>query len=124
MAQEGGERRAHTRVEAELEAHLICPIAEDTIAVVTRNISCSGLYCRVPRYIAASTRMAMAIILPVREAGQMHNRLLQLEGVVVRIEPEQEEAGTKDYRIALYFPTLTREARAVIGRYVQQHSGS
>ena len=122
MAQEGAERRAHPRIEAELEAHLICPIAEDAIAVVTRNVSCSGLYCRVPRHIPASTRMAMAIILPVREAGHVHNRLLQLEGVVVRIDPEQEEVGRKDYRIALYFPTLTREARAVIGRYVRQHS--
>ena len=105
-----------------MAAHVVCPGARDAIAIQTHNISCSGVLCVVPHYIPPSTLMKIAIILPLREAGGIHNHLLEFGGLVVRTEPEEEEPGRKEYRVAIYFHGLRGEARTLIETYVRQHS--
>ena len=116
------ERRSAARVEAGMAAHIICPAAKDAIAIQTRNISRAGLYCRVPRYIAPSTRMGIAMIVPVREDGEIRNELVEFVGLVVRTEPEKEEPGRTEYDVAIYFHELTDEARSLIDAYIGQRS--
>ena len=116
------ERRSAPRVETAMAAHIICPPAKDAITIQTRNISRSGLYCQVPRYIAPSTQMGIAMIVPVREGGKIRSELVEFTGLVVRIEPEEEEPGRTQYNIALYFHGLTDKARSLIDAYVRQRS--
>jgi hypothetical protein len=123
MPAEYDERRAYPRVEADIAAHVSRPLARDAITIRTRNISCGGLYCRVPGYIGPSTRLHTAMILPVREAEGLRNELLEFDSIVVRVEPEKEEPGREAYHIALSFIGLTVEGRALIDRYVRQRSG-
>lgn len=123
MPAEPRERRSYPRVEADVAAHVSRPLAGDAITIQTRNISCAGLYCRVPAYIEPSARLHTAMILPIREAEGIRNELLEFDSIVVRVEPEKEEPGRKAYHIALCFVGLTVEARALIDRYVRQRSG-
>jgi hypothetical protein len=122
MATKPKERRAAPRVETDMAAHIICPPAKDAITVQTHNVSSAGLYCKVPKYIPPSTQMGIAMIVPVREGKTVRSELVEFMGIVVRVEPEEEEPGRKEYDIALYFHGLTDEARSLIDTYVQQHS--
>jgi len=115
-----GERRAAPRVDVDIAAHLVCPGAREPVVVQTRDICCFGLLCRAPRYIAPSTRIGVAMILPVHEAGKMRSELLELSGLVVRTEPDREETGRDAYHVGVYFYDSTPQARALIDQYVRQ----
>ena len=116
------ERRTAQRVDSDMAAHIICPPGKDAITVQTRNISGAGLYCKVPTYIPPSTQMGIAMIVPVREGRKIRNELVEFTGIVVRIEPEDEEPGRTEYSIALYFHGLTDRARSLIDAYVLQRA--
>ncbi len=45
--------------------------------------------------------------------------ILQCESVVVRIEPEQEEAGKREYHIALFFPHLSQQQEEVLKKLIE-----
>ena len=122
MAEKLKERRRAARVDSDMAAHIICPPGKDAITIQTRNISSAGLYCNVPKYVPPSTQMGIAMIVPVREGSKVRNELVEFTGIVVRIEPEQEEPGRTDYSIALYFHGLTDKARSLIDAYVRQRS--
>ncbi|MHC4788053.1 MAG: PilZ domain-containing protein [Planctomycetota bacterium] len=122
MAPQFKERRAGPRVDADVAAHVIWPATQDPVPVHTRNISRFGLCCRLARYIAPSTRLRAAMILPLRGTGGIYNKLVELNGLVMRVEPEKEEPGTTDYQMAVYFSGVTDEVRSAIDRYVEQHT--
>lgn len=122
MQAEFTERRSNARVDAALAANVTCSAARDAIAVQTRNISMNGLYCWVPGHILPSTNIGVAMLLPVRDDGKVRNELVQARGLVVRSEPGEEETRTRGCHIAICFRGLTEEARAVIDKYISQHS--
>jgi len=118
------ERRKHPRRPIAVDGHITCHVGGDPVTLRTRNISCSGLYCHVPRYVAPFTRVNVAMALPLRRrGGAPHNETFAIEGVVVRTEPEQETPGVDDYRVAIFFSGLTEEARDLLARYVIAHDG-
>jgi len=117
------ERRAAPRVGVQVAAHVVCPGIEDAIVVQTRDICRFGLLCRVPRYVAPSTQLNIAMILPVREGSHLRNELLELSGLVVRTEPQHEQPGAQGYDVGIYFARPTDHARALIDRYVRERSG-
>lgn len=119
------ERRAHPRRELAVDGHLACHTAGGPLALRARNISCSGLYCHVPRYLPPFTRVNVAMALPIHDASaKAHNETFAVEGVVVRTDPEQERPDCHDYRVAIFFAGIDEEARALIARYVRQHDAS
>ena len=117
------ERRAAPRVGVQVAAHVVCPGIEEAIVVQTRDICRFGLLCRVPRYIAPSTQLDIAMILPLREGGRLRNELLELSGLVVRTEPQREQPGAQGYDMGIYFARPTDQARSLIDRYMCERSG-
>ncbi|MBI5015576.1 MAG: PilZ domain-containing protein [Deltaproteobacteria bacterium] len=81
------------------------------------NISSRGLYCKVPRYVHPFSKLNVALDLPFvgRDAGKM-----ECEGVVVRVEPETELPGVKEYRLAIYFLNLDRAAADAIHAFLAE----
>ena len=116
------DRRTRPRVDAALAANVICATARDAIAVQTRNISSTGLYCWVPGHILPSTQISVAILVPVCDDGKIRNELVQAKGLVVRSEASEVETVTRGSHIAICFRGLTDETRAVLDKYVKQHS--
>ena len=122
MVANHNERRAHRRIETDVAAHLSCPAAQDAITIQTLNVSSSGLYCQVPRYMAPLTRLHVAMVLPLRDAEGVRSEFVEFDSVVARTEPEKEEPGREDYRVAIYFSGVTDKARLLIERYVRQRA--
>lgn len=115
------ERRAHPRVQADLAAQIVTHARRDRPVVVRgKNISCSGLYCHINRYIAPFQKLHLSMIIPLIERGGVHNEVIQLDAVTVRVEPEDEDPDVLDYHIAVFFENISEKDRQVIDRYVKQ----
>ena len=108
------ERRGSPRVEAEIEGPIVGHKGHESIALQTYNISASGLYCRVPQYVAPFTRLKVAMFLPVGDAQER----VEFQGAVVRADPEEPTAAVEEYHLAIFFEGLTDEAQSVIRRYL------
>ncbi len=119
--QPGKERRRHPRVRASLAAQIVTHEKRDQPVVVRpKNISCSGLYCHLNRYIAPFQRLHLSVIVPLIQRGRVHNEVIQLDAVTVRVEPELEDPNVSDYHIAIFFESVSENDKQVIERYVQQ----
>lgn len=86
----------------------------------TKNISCSGVYCQIDFFLPLMTKLEMTMNLPVIENDKKVEKTFTTNAVVVRIDPEYDQPGCKEYHIALFFMGLKDEYRNVISLYIQQ----
>ncbi len=103
------ERRAHPRAEADFPLRLG---PGGKIPARLKNISRSGLCCRVPHPLPELS-LAEAV-LEVPGTGE-EARTFHLEGAVVRCVPD----GEGGYEVALFFQFPPPEAQEMISRYVE-----
>ncbi len=115
------DRRAHPRVEANLAGQLVTHApATEAVVVRGRNISCTGVYCHIDRFIPPFQKLRLSMILPIRDNGRIHNETIQLDGVTVRVEPDREDPDVLDYHVAIFFENLSKEDRDLIVKYMSQ----
>ena len=92
-------------------------IMEDSVEVQTstHNLSASGVYCTLNRFIEPMTKLQLRFEVP--DGSQAVN--VSCAGVVVRVEPATPNASGP-YRVAIFFTDLAERHRALIGRFVHQ----
>jgi hypothetical protein len=117
------ERRSHHRVDAEIAGHIVGHKGHEAIALRTRNISQSGFYCRVPLFVAPFTRLRVSVFLPAPGKADNDKTKVDLEGVVVRTDPQKESPAVKQYHLAVFFDSLTPVARSAVLQYVERCAG-
>ncbi|MBE0616543.1 MAG: PilZ domain-containing protein [Proteobacteria bacterium] len=112
----GSERRQEPRYDRNLPLR-VGHDSTDGLRAESINISTRGLYCKSPRYVPPFAKLKVAVELPFasRDAATV-----ECEGVVVRVEPETEAVGVKEYRLAVYFLNLERECSELIARFVEE----
>ena len=81
----------------------------------TGNISRSGLYCRINRYIEPMTKLKVCLLLPMRKNGKDVTKQIIAQGVVVRAE--QVDQGD-DHNIAIFFSEIAQRDAESISDYV------
>jgi hypothetical protein len=89
---------------------------EGDIVTETVNISRSGAYCKVDKYVDPMTKMKIHILLPLRKNDRDVTKKVACEGVVVRTEPAPEKGF---FNIAVFFNEITRRDSDAIGDYVE-----
>lgn len=109
------DRRAAPRIEAKLPLRLAD--GAGPFATKTRNLSVSGAYCTIQRFIALMTKLQVRLELP----GNRAPMFVDCRGVVVRIQPPRAQPRLKRYHIAIFFQDLTDSNRAALAQYVQRH---
>ena len=115
------ERRTHPRAEGNLPLK-ICQEGLDVITE-TRNISCSGVYCRVNKPMPVMSKIGIILLLPIKVNGRKKvvTKKIKCNGVVVRSEPIIEpEAKQAMHNVAIFFSDLCKKDRDIIARYVLQ----
>jgi len=118
-----GERRRAQRVDARLRLQLYLDGAEGerggAAELETINISTSGVYFRSERYIAPMTKLSLGLELavPGGDSPDTDLALVQCEGIVVRTEPEQEQAGG-EYDVAVFFTWFEAEGQAILADHI------
>ena len=115
------ERRKYPRYHLRIPIKLSCSISgEDAIDATSLNICLHGLYCTVTRYVPLFGKLLVTLIAPERASFPAHV-ISQIEGVVVRIEPETEQIGCKAYDVALYFEELSEQQEEALQRLIASH---
>ncbi len=108
----GSERRRDPRYARTLPLR-VGHDANDGLQAESINISARGIYCKVPRYVPPFSKLKVGLDLPQEDGS---SRPVECDGVVVRVEPEAEQPGTREYRLAIYFLNLDRpDADAING---------
>lgn len=93
---------------------------EEPLHATSVNISLNGIYCTVNQYIPMFRKILVTLLNPAHN-GKPNQIVLQSEGVVVRIEPEQREAGRAEYYLALFFPNLSQQQQDALQTLLDSH---
>ena len=113
--QEEKDRRRDTRFDRSFAVRVGGQV--EGIRAESINISSRGLYCKVPRYVHPFSKLRIALDLPFvsRDSGK-----IECDAVVVRVEPEVEDAAARDYRLAIYFLNLDRPSAELIQSFLAE----
>ena len=106
------ERRKSPRVAERLSIALTHEAA--VLEAETSNLSTSGAYCTIDRFIAPMTKLQLQFEVP------NHSRRVRIrcQGVVVRSEPVVMNPTKGRYAVAIYFTELTERDRTAIAQFV------
>lgn len=119
MSNQKTERRKHPR----LRSIIPLKISKRGLDVITetRNISCSGVYCRVNKPIPVMSKIGITLLLPIQSNNRVLTKKIKCSGVVVRSEPLiVEEADTAWQNIAIFFTDLSKKDKDKIAQYIIQ----
>jgi len=108
------ERRRHPRVEERIPLK-IKDESFDAISV-SKNVSCSGVFCQVDGYFPLLSKVKIVLLLPSEEKAKAHP--IHIEGVVVRSEPVKSSPESNLRNIAIFFNKIKRQDAAKISNYI------
>ncbi len=90
------------------------------IVTETRNLSSSGVYCRVSAYIEPMTKLKIHLLLPVRKNNRSSTKRISCQGVVVRTE----SVVNHDYfNAAIFFNDIQPKDMQAIADFVDHMLG-
>ena len=92
--------------------------ADGDMVTETSNISRSGVYCKVDRYIEPMTKLKLNLLLPIRKNGKDVSKQVVAHGVVVRSE---QIGDTNDHNVAIFFNDMSQRDAESIADYVSSY---
>ena len=107
------EKRKHPRLEKNIPVKLSYEDAD--IVTETRNISRTGAYCRVNKYVEPMTKLKIHLLIPTSKGGKITTKKVSCQGIVVRTE---SIPGSEDFNIAVYFRDIQEREAEYISDYV------
>ena len=107
------ERRRHPRLAKNIPLKLCGE--EIDVVTETRNLSCSGVYCQISRYLEPMTRFKVHLLLPFKQGGKVVTKKVSCQGVVVRVE---SQPGNKYFNVAIFFNEIEKKDSKLIAQYV------
>ena len=81
----------------------------------------NGIYCTVNHHVPLFDKILVTFVSPEHDGIPTHI-VSQLEGVVVRVEPEQKEEERTEYNIALFFQNLSQQQHAALHNMIASHT--
>lgn len=115
MQRPKNERRRQPRVEEKIPLK-IKDEGFDAISV-TKNISCSGVFCQVDGYFPLLSKVKIVLLLPSEEKSKAHP--VHIDGVVVRSEPVKDVGpGANCRNIAIFFNKIKKQDQNKISSYI------
>jgi len=122
MRKRGIERRKSPRISARLSVKLSDEGFD--LTTETRNLSRSGLYCRVDRHLPFMSKLSILLMVPVHERTETVIHPIRFQATVVRSESQIMDNGKETHFAALYFDRLRRSDRQKIEDYIRRNLAS
>jgi hypothetical protein len=91
----------------------------------TQNLSSSGLYCRLDKYIAPLTKVNMILLIPslkLTTCEKEQCKKIECEGTVVRAELVNDPVEGDYYNLAIFFSKMNKADRQRVEKFVKSHS--
>ncbi len=114
---EGSEKRKFPRFVLALPLELSLNESEQ-ILTLTNNISFSGIFCQVDRYIAPNTKLQLKMNLPMLEDNRKTYRQVQCLAEVARIEAGVGDSG--NFHAGISFSGLNEEDRKLLLKFIRR----
>ncbi len=108
------ERRVFPRIEQKLPVNLSANGYR--FATLTKNVSCTGAYCHIDKYIPPFTKLAIKMVLPIMSQNKKELINIECKGVIVRANDE-EQGG---FNVAIYFNEINERQQQKISKYINQ----
>lgn len=112
------ERRRHLRTPERVSLDI--QDAGTALSTETKNLSASGAYCTLNRFIAPMSKLQLRFELP---HGARRVKI-RCTGVIVRVEPVIANAERGSYNVAIFFTELSERDRSAISRFVRERLAS
>lgn len=107
------ERRRHPRLQGNIPVK-ICS-GDFDLVTETKNLSRTGTYCCVNKYIEPMTKLKIHLLLPFKRNGRNVTKKVSCNGVIVRTEAV---AGDECFNVAIFFNDIQDRSAACIEEYV------
>jgi hypothetical protein len=111
------ERRRAERVDANLAVTITS--GPEGAEGKTLNISTNGVYFQSPKFIDVLTKVRLELVIPAPGTAPGKDQKLTCDGVVVRVEPEQEDPTESAYNIAVFFTYIAKSSQDLLARYIK-----
>ena len=86
------------------------------IVTETKNLSRTGAFCLVNRYISPMTRLKLHLLLPLKRNNKVVTKRISCEGVVVRSESAVDQDS---FQMAIFFSDIAPRDGQVIHEFVE-----
>ena len=108
------DKRRHLRVS--LNVPLKVSSDHGDILTETKNLSCSGTFCRVSQRLEPMTKLKVHLLLPMRKSNKVTNKSITCQGVVVRVKAADEG---NYYETAIFFSDIAPKDSRTINDFIE-----
>ncbi|UCF06981.1 MAG: PilZ domain-containing protein [bacterium] len=112
------ERRKAQRVEAKLAISISGGRGE--AMGQTLNISTNGVYFKSSRFIEPLTKVQLELIIPDPADPKKEGTPVMCDGLIVRVDPEQEDPSVSIYHAAIFFTYISESAQKTLDNYIRR----
>ena len=116
------ERRAHERHWATVHLQGTPEDGGVVVRMIVRNLSMGGLYCTSSKDFAEMTRLAVRLMLPLKNGEGTETEPVDVEAIVVRLEKLPAATGKPRFELALFFPKLEGTPREQLRRFLDHQA--
>lgn len=110
------ERRQHPRIDKNVPLKI--STADIDLVTETKNLSRTGVYCRVNKYIEPMTKLKIHLLLPVKKGNKTTTKKITCHGVIVRSEAVSKD--NSEYSVAIYFNDIPSRDADSITEYIDK----
>lgn len=110
---QGHEKRRHFRVDYSVPLKISGDNGD--ILTETKNISCSGAFCRMNQRLEPMTKLKVHLLLPLQKSNKVTTKKITCQGVVVRAQASGEEY----YDTAIFFSDIAPKDSQTISEFVE-----
>ena len=113
MVNPSQERRKYPR----LDNNIPLKIRSDEFDIVTetKNLSSSGVYCRINKYLEPMTKLKIHLLLPLKRNNKVVTKKISCLGVIVRTESVPSE---QYFNVAIYFSDIAQKDVNCLNDYI------
>lgn len=108
------EKRRHPRLESNIPVKISS--GHGDILTETRNLSCSGAFCRVSLRLEPMTRLKIHLLLPLIKNEKVITKKITCQGVVVRVQAIEDGDY---YDTAIFFSDIAPKDSRAINEFVE-----
>ena len=112
------ERRQSPRISAKLAMQVAGGDEASVVTTESINLSASGIQFGSRHFLSPLTKVALTLLLPPFGRSLRRERMLQVQGVIVRCEERTGPRQTTRYELACYFTDLAEGDRELIEQYI------
>lgn len=123
MTHKNSERRRSSRIKKNIPLK-IKEASFDSVSE-TKNLSSSGLYCKIDKYVAPLSKVDMILLVPQPSIKKLEEKerckKIECVGTVVRTELVNDPVEGDYYNVAIFFSEIKNKDKTIIEKFIKRH---